>query len=382
MKNIKAHSAKIYGIDWAHNSSRELVTCSLDKTIKLWDVDSSPIGPGGFRHSEDSAVILPQGSIYEPYSTIHTSYPVWRARDLPFGNGLLSLPQRGGDALEMWSHSTEMPYSSVPVESFEGHADVVKEFVWRRGGRGQYAVSSLQSLLNRLQIGATSNSLPGRKIRPCDFGELIKTCYKCVPSSHQAVAHTTHVAPKNAGQPPDKALPPRSQGYGDNSFSFRTPPEASHAKPALSAPVGQRGILAEVRAMHFGGRLPNPVLLPLRGTRDQVQPLPESEPEQTPTVTAISVPPRQGGTMTRGNRAARMDALAWLSSVRVGERTHEGSSGTGSGPESRNASRMGSRSRPSSRDLNSVNMSSILRRRSDSRGHWEDESEGQSLQDE
>jgi WD repeat-containing protein 59 len=192
----------------------------------------------------------------------------------------------------------------------------------------------------------------------------------------------SHDPPKSAGQLPDKGFPPRAQGYGDNSYSFRTPPEATHVRPALSAPVGQRGILAEVRAMHFGGRPPNPVLLPLRGTRDQFQPLPESEPEQTPTITAISVPPRQGGTMSRGNRSARMDALAWLSSVKVGERTREGSSGPGSGADSGSASRTGSRSRPPSRDVNSANISKILRRRSDSQGHREDEREGHSLQDE
>ena len=142
VKNIKAHSAKIYGIDWAHNSSRELVTCSLDKTIKLWDVDSSPIDT---RRSEDISMTAPGGSIYEPYSTIQTSYPIWRARDLPMGHGLLSLPQRGGDAPEIWAHSREMPYCSIPVESFEGHTDVVKEFVWRRGGRGKCIVVSYDS---------------------------------------------------------------------------------------------------------------------------------------------------------------------------------------------------------------------------------------------
>jgi hypothetical protein len=145
-------------------------------------------------------------------------------------------------------------------------------------------------------------------------------------------------------------MPTRSQGYGDNRFSFRTLPETSHTRPALSAPVGQRGILAEVRAMQFAGRPPNPVLLPLRGARDTTHQLPELEPEQTPTVTAISVPLRQGGTMTRGNRSARMDALAWLSSFRVGERARDGSSGTGSGGESGSVSRIGSRSRPPSRD--------------------------------
>lgn len=194
-----------------------------------------------------------------------------------------------------------------------------------------------------------------------------------------------HLPPlKSAGQPADSDPPLRAQGYGDNSFSFRTPPEASHARPALSAPVGQRGILAEVRATQFGGRLPNPVLVPLRGARDtpQAQQLPESEPEQTPTVTSMSVRPRQGGTMTRGNRSARMDALAWLSSFRVGERAREGSPGTGSGAESGNASRIGSRSRPPSRDANSANMPAGLHSKSESRGHWDDESEGQSLQDE
>jgi WD40 repeat protein len=140
VKNIKAHSAKIYGIDWTHNSSRELVTCSLDKTIKLWDVDSSPTGLGGIRRPEDIAITLPGGLVYEPSSTIHTTYPVWRARDLPFGDGLLSLPQRGGDAPELWAHNSETPHPSIPVEAFEGHTDVVKEFVWRRGGRGKRSV--------------------------------------------------------------------------------------------------------------------------------------------------------------------------------------------------------------------------------------------------
>jgi len=87
--------------------------------------------------------------------------------------------------------------------------------------------------------------------------------------------------------------------------------------------------------------------------------------------------------MTRaGNRSARMDALTWLSSFRVGERAREGSPGAGSGAESGNASRIGSRSRPPSRDANSANMSAVLHRNNDSRGHWDDESEGQSLQDE
>lgn len=74
----------------------------------------------------------------QPRSVIHTTYPVWRARDLPFGKGMLSLPQRSETALEMWAHGSEgLGFNPKPVKVFEGHTDVVKEFVWRRGGSGE-----------------------------------------------------------------------------------------------------------------------------------------------------------------------------------------------------------------------------------------------------
>ena len=88
------------------------MTCSLDKTIKIWDTQSD-----------------------DPNIVINTAYPVWRARDLPFGQGVLSLPQRGKTALEMFAHD-----SIEPVETFGGHTDVVREFVWRRGGQGLFPV--------------------------------------------------------------------------------------------------------------------------------------------------------------------------------------------------------------------------------------------------
>lgn len=114
---VRVHGAKIYGIDWSHENRNELATCSLDKTIKVWD----------YQRLAES-----QGSC-EPTYTVNTSYPVWRARNLPFGQGLLSLPQRGETALEMWTPQD----LETPVERFEGHTDVVKEFVWRKGGQGQ-----------------------------------------------------------------------------------------------------------------------------------------------------------------------------------------------------------------------------------------------------
>ena len=105
LSRFKAHDAKIYGIDWSYSRPNEIVSCSLDKKIKVWNIND----------------------ITTPKITFHADHPVWRARDLPFGEGIMSLPQRGGTALELWNYSN----TTEPVEVFEGHADVVKEFVWR-----------------------------------------------------------------------------------------------------------------------------------------------------------------------------------------------------------------------------------------------------------
>ena len=104
---IRAHSSKIYCIDWSRSSRNEIVTCSLDKSIKTWDLQENP----------------------ESKATILTNYPVWRARNLPFGEGILSLPQRGETTLEVYAKGEQQEL----IETFEGHSDVVKEFVWREG---------------------------------------------------------------------------------------------------------------------------------------------------------------------------------------------------------------------------------------------------------
>lgn len=67
--------------------------------------------------------------------TIHTTAPVWRARNLPFGRGILSLPQRGENSLEMWNLDPHCKPRHRLIKRFEGHTEPVKEFVWRtRGG--------------------------------------------------------------------------------------------------------------------------------------------------------------------------------------------------------------------------------------------------------
>ena len=100
---------------------------TIDKTIKFWTVPE--LGPSLVDSNVEfySSVAAPD----TPTHTVSTCYPVWRARNLPFGHGVLALPQRGQNTLDMYGTQSD----TVPVETFAGHDDVVKEFVWRvRGG--------------------------------------------------------------------------------------------------------------------------------------------------------------------------------------------------------------------------------------------------------
>lgn len=119
LKSIKAHTSKIYGIDWNRTRPSALVTCSLDKSIKFWDYEKS-----------DKA----------PERVIRTDFPVWRARHTPFGEGLLAMPQNEPGQLYLFdqrmNEKTPIDGPVEPVTTFEGHGDhKVKEFLWRtRGG--------------------------------------------------------------------------------------------------------------------------------------------------------------------------------------------------------------------------------------------------------
>ena len=216
-------------------------------------------------------------------------------------------------------------------------------------------------------------------------------------------AYKLMLLPQRAGQPFNEPVTPRAQGYADNKFSFRTPPEDYETKPTfipalLSAPVGQRGILAEVRAAPPNRPVRRRPPQARQNTSQRASLLShsshssrlsysqtESEFEQTPTATTVPIPlatpARKTGTMTRGNmlgRSAKMDQLMWLSSVRRAEKTKEGSSGTGSGANSGNASRVGSRSRPPSREPSMGRGG----KRSVSRGKWDEGEMEQTLQEE
>lgn len=119
---IAAHRTKIYGIDWHRSDASKILTCSLDKTIKIWD-------QVGISHH-----------VLQPTRVIRTDHPVWRARHTPFLNGILAMPQRGSSALNLYTYSagttTGNQKVTAPAHSFHAHEDDarVQEFLWRSRG--------------------------------------------------------------------------------------------------------------------------------------------------------------------------------------------------------------------------------------------------------
>ncbi|EJD08524.1 uncharacterized protein FOMMEDRAFT_101954, partial [Fomitiporia mediterranea MF3/22] len=272
VSRVRAHDGKIYGIDWSHSRRNEIITCSLDKTIKIWDTTKL------------------QTADCEPTRVLQTSRPVWRARDLPFGNGVLSLPQRGESVLEMWNYDDDR----VPVHVFEGHTDVVKEYVWRTRCTGSANDKAFQ-----LITWSKDKSL---RFWPIGRDIIQK-------------AGTANETSERNRKPLER----------DESVSFREQPIGTGPLPALSAPTGYRSILAGVRASPLTTQN-NPVLLPhqgsaARGVRHEA--LKEKEWPSNNTAQRVMAPSaveRRDGTMSKGNTKGvrqRMDTATWLSSFRA-----------------------------------------------------------------
>ncbi|UZJ56348.1 hypothetical protein CBS101457_005668 [Exobasidium rhododendri] len=123
LATIEAAQSRIYGIDWSRDTSSglsNLVTCSLDGSVKWWNLDSPAA----------QAAIGERRLVTEAEAMIQTKTPVWRARHLPFGNGVMTLPQRGDTSLGMWAKDKP----DEPVHRFEGHRDIVKEYLIRTQG--------------------------------------------------------------------------------------------------------------------------------------------------------------------------------------------------------------------------------------------------------
>lgn len=168
-------------------------------------------------------------------------------------------------------------------------------------------------------------------------------------------------------------------GDVDHDQSFRVPPEGNIFPPTISAPVGHRGILAEVRAPP-PPKILNHILDPHQGSsaRERYH----QGPAISPSIGTAAVAP--SARMSRGNvggKSTKIEMITWMKNVKEVSR-REGSSGPGSGADSGNGSALSSRSRDGSGG-DRVGEFGGKRRRSDSRtrgGDEQKERDNQTLQ--
>ncbi|KAH3681786.1 hypothetical protein WICPIJ_007225 [Wickerhamomyces pijperi] len=110
---VYAHDRKINGVDFSRTNENELISCSNDQTVKFWDL------------SKD---------VQKPQSVINTDFPVWKARNLPFGEGCAVIPLRGGNNSIYVAKKPVPDAPNVqldPQAVFKGHTDRVTDFLWR-----------------------------------------------------------------------------------------------------------------------------------------------------------------------------------------------------------------------------------------------------------
>lgn len=211
--SIQAHKQKINGIDWSRKHRNHIVTCSLDKMVKFWDIDEPT----------------------EPQNEITTKSPVWRARHTPFGHGILTMPQRTETALSLWNRD----HSSEPVYKFEGHTDTVKEFVWRVREVGDDNNQRLFQLVTwskdqHLRLWPISENM----LQAMDHRSTTPVDVAPYPSSHDNLSFRDP-APLNIAVTPSRAVSTLRVLAG-NRLSTMTPFRTSMSSRSVG-PVGTQG---------------------------------------------------------------------------------------------------------------------------------------------
>ncbi|CCF56853.1 hypothetical protein KAFR_0B05580 [Kazachstania africana CBS 2517] len=112
---LSSHESSVNSIDFNRFRSTEIMSSSNDGTVKFWDYS---------RNVEDSL------------RTIHTDFPIWRGRYLPFGEGFCVMPTVGGNnsvyMMDLSLEKSEMTACKLqPAYTFKGHTDRVIDFLWR-----------------------------------------------------------------------------------------------------------------------------------------------------------------------------------------------------------------------------------------------------------
>ncbi len=259
VKTIEAHGTKIYGIDWNRHHPYKIVTCSLDRTVKFWDLE------------EEQTTLERE---------IDTPFPVWRARHTPFGWGMLAMPQRGNSDLHLYDRrSVHGMYDSgkvKPVATFRGHQGQVKEFLWR--ARGSIVDSTDQRDFQLVSWG-TDRSLRLHAVDPDVYADIgyekgISKVQRLNFTRKGAVYKTFQNVSGDADSPLNDT--PRSDMFPRQGHS-------NHFRPRSSTSVGMNKIpVSQFRGWVQGGR-------------------------QAP----------RSGMHGRGNNRQTTDPISWLKNVKI-----------------------------------------------------------------
>ncbi|KAI1612262.1 hypothetical protein EDD37DRAFT_633235 [Exophiala viscosa] len=246
LRTIQAHGTKIYGIDWNRFQQNKIVTCSLDRTIKFWDLDNQ----------EDM-----------PERIIETPFPVWRARHTPFGWGLLVMPQRGNSDLYMYDRrAINGVLESGPVRAvatFPGHEGQVKEFLWRARGSIENGVDNRDF---QLVTWGTDRELKLHALEPDTYTDIgyekgITRSQRLNLTRKGAVYRTFRDEPEDAESPMEQT--PRSEMFSRHSHLMPFRPRSSTSVGMNKMPVSQ------FRGWVQGGRQPPKSAMHGRGNNRQ-----------------------------------------------------------------------------------------------------------------
>lgn len=271
---FKAHDEKIYGIDWSRRSSDGLVTCSLDRTVKFWSTKS----------------------VQNPQKIIQTSSPVRRARHLPFGRGVMTLPQRSDHVLKMWNEDQ----LTAPIASFVGHQDTVREFVWRtRGG------SNLNYDDRQFQLVTWGND---RKLRlwPISPATLEKAGFR--PGAPIDVRVTRKATSANRSFRQSSLAVPSAPSPSSMSISPFRSGRASHASSYTSSSVATRIIQIHPASLR------NDLKTPCKVSQTEQAQLPNSliMKDHLPRYPAYMTPQATPGPLNTPSHR-----LAWMEGVKL-----------------------------------------------------------------
>ncbi|KAJ3354603.1 hypothetical protein HDU83_005054 [Entophlyctis luteolus] len=126
------HMGKIYGIDWSPRTCDEILTCSQDMTVKVWNFNlGSEVPPTTSSSGALTGTAAAGNTVFVNGTKLEGIIPTGNpARYTPFGNGIISMPLRKDLDLTLWKSDS----LRESVAKFSGHTDVVKEFVWRKCG--------------------------------------------------------------------------------------------------------------------------------------------------------------------------------------------------------------------------------------------------------